>query len=215
MNVAVGAIWRPSARSRDAVQLRVNVSQYGFAIAAVPKSKYNHYFLAEVFFKLAGVLLIPAGGVALYLPVILQTGLTNGALTWAMQFGLLAAFVVLGVALHRWANKGFLPRVQVDSARSEVRTGTVNIDGAFTLRATHAVSEIESFFILRSSNPVIPAKLNMRLKNGAQTIIVAEGNEASLLPILERITMTLRPPRMQNRNMRTKTTGRFIRMTFD
>ncbi|WP_413719322.1 hypothetical protein [Silicimonas sp. MF1-12-2] len=215
MNALVGGLWASASRSRDSLQLRVNVTNSGFNVAAMPTSRYDRAFLLEFLFKLTGVLFIPAGGIFLFLPMMFLPSTTNGTALWTSQVALLAAFIFVGVALHRWANKGFRQRIQVDAARSEIRIGTVNIEGDFHLRATYAVSDIESFFIIRSGDAALPAKLKMRLKTGTQTISVVEGPEKSLVPILERITLTLRPPKMKNRRVRTQTTGRFIRMSFN
>ena len=215
MNTLVEELWGSARRSRDSLQLRLIVTHSGFNIASVPTSKYNQAFLAEFLFKTAGALLIPASGIVLFLPLLFLPNIADGAAFWGAQVGMLTAFIFVGVALHRWANKGFRQRIHVDATRGEVRIGTLNIDGDFHLRATYPVSEIESFFIVRSGGSALPAKLKMRLKTGTQLINVVEGPERSLVPILERITLTLRPPKMRNRRVRTKTTGRFIRMSFD
>ena len=215
MNALVGELFGSTKKSRDPLQLRLNVTHSGFNVAIVPRSKYDQAIWAEFLLKLAGALLIPAGGIVMFLPVLLLPSALGGTAFWASQLGLLAAFVLLGIAVHRWAGKGFRTKVQVDATRGEVRIGTVNAEGDFHLRATYPVSQIESFFIIRSGGPALPAKLKMRLRTGTQTVNVVEGPESSLVPILERMTLTLRPPKMRNRRVRTKTTGRFIRMSFD
>lgn len=215
MNAFVGDLFGSAGASREPVQLRVNVTNSGFNVATIPASGRDRAFWLEFHFKIIGALLIPAGGIVMFLPGLYLPGTLGNTAVWSGQFGLLASFVLVGVALHRWAGRGFRPKIQVDAMRSEVRLGTVNTDGDFCLRETYPVSQIESFFIIRQKNPALPAKLKMRLKTGVQTINVVEGPEAALIPILERITLTLRPPKMKNRRVRTKTTGRFIRMTFD
>ena len=215
MNAFVGEYWKSGGKSREAKQLRVTVTHSGLNVATVPMVKYHHAYIAEHFFKFAGALLLPAGGVALLLPLLILPNGVSLAVFWTSQLGLLAAFVCLGISLHRWANKGFLPKIQVDATRKEVRIGTVNIAGDFHLRSIYPVSDIESFFIVRSGNSSVPAKLKIRLKNAPHTVCVAEASEAALVPILERITLTLRPPAMRNRRVRTKITGQFIRASFD
>lgn len=150
----------------------------------------------------------------MFLPMLFLPAIAGTAL-WGGQIGLLSAFVFVGVALHRFANRGFRQKIEVDATRNEVRIGTVNLEGDFHLRATYPVSRIESFFIVRSPNAEGTARLKMRLKTGTQAVVVIEGTERVLVPILERITLTLRPPKMRNRRVRTQTTGRFIRMSFD
>lgn len=214
MNALVGEFWDAARGSRDSGQIRMNVTHSGFAVACVPTSKYDHTFWVEFLLKLAGVFLIPAGGIVMFLPMLFLPAIAGTAL-WGGQIGLLSAFVFVGVALHRFANRGFRQKIEVDATRNEVRIGTVNLEGDFHLRATYPVSRIESFFIVRSPNAEGTARLKMRLKTGTQAVVVIEGTERVLVPILERITLTLRPPKMRNRRVRTQTTGRFIRMSFD
>lgn len=194
MNALVDNFIGSNALSRNPHRLRVNVTHSGFSIASSPTSKFNLAFLAEVAFKLAGLLLIPVGGVILFLQALFAPQMAGEPYYWHGQVGLLAAFVFVGVALHRRANKGFLPRVHVNAIREEVRIGTVNVAGDVQVRATYPFSQVESFFIIRSSDRGSPAKLQMRLKTGAKTVRIAEGTKEALLPILERITLTLKPP---------------------
>ena len=214
MNALVDNFIGSNALSRDPYPLRVNVKHSGFSIASAPTSKFNLTFLAEVAFKLAGVLLIPVGGLILFLEALFAPQMVGEPFFWVRHVGLLAAFVFVGVSLHRWANKGFLQRVQVDTIREEIRIGTVNVAGKMQVLATYPVSQIESFFIIRSSDGGSPAKLQMRLKTGAKKVRIAEGTEKALLPILERILLTLKPPNMKNRRVQTNASGRFIRMSF-
>lgn len=194
----------------DTNQLRTSMTHSGFSVAVMPRGKYDQTFIAEVIFKLTGVLLIPAGGIVLLVPEI-----ALGPALLPVQVGLLAAFIFIGVALHRRADRGFRRKIYVDSVRDEVRTGTLNIAGHFHLLETYPLKEIDSFFIVRSKDSVTPARLKMRLKTGARTISLLEGSEDTLVRILERTTIALRPPQKpSNRKFKTTKTGTFIRMTF-
>lgn len=197
-----------AGQSASQSQLRVNVTNSGFEISEMATSKYDQAFFAETLTKLIGVLMIPAGGIVLFLPKIAASNVFLFT-----HIAILAAFVLVGVSVHRYADRGFRRRVQVDTTRREVRIGTVNLDGDFHLRSTYVVNDIESFFIIRSKDTRTPAKLHMRLKSGTHTVGIVEGSERALMPILERITLGLQPPQMRNRRVRTKTTGKFIRMT--
>lgn len=210
MNALTGEIFSSSVARDQKNRLRTHVTHSGFSITVEPRAKYDPTFLAEMFFKLVGVLFIPAGGIVLFLP-----RLVDGPAFVATQIGLLAAFIFVGVAIHRRADRGFRRKIYVDSAKGEVRTGTLNVSENFHLLATYTVANIDSFFIVRSKDTVTPAKLKMRLKVGAQTIPLVEGSESSLVPILERITLALSPPAMRSRRYKTKPNGDFIRMTFE
>ncbi len=211
MNVSPGCLW-PNQTGGDAFQqLRTCMTHYGFSVSVVPPCKYDRTFLSEMLFKLAGVLFIPAGGIALLVP-----GLIHGPAQLPVQLGLLASFIFIGVALHRRADRGFRRKVYVDSTREEVRIGTANVAGQFYQTAVYPLTKIDSFFIVRAKTPTAPSCLKMRLKSGARTISLFEGAENTLIRILERITVTLRPPQKTgNRRFKTTMTGAFIRMAFN
>ena len=213
MNALVDNFIGSNALSRNPHRLRVNVTHSGFSIASSPTSKFNLAFLAEVAFKLAGLLLIPVGGVILFLQALFAPQMAGEPYYWHGQVGLLAAFVFVGVALHRRANKGFLPRVHVNAIREEVRIGTVNVAGDVQVRATYPFSQVESFFIIRSRSRIAretadevedrgkDSKNRRRYKGSAFTYSRANYPRAETA-------------RMKSRRVQTKTTGRFIRMSF-
>ena len=209
MNALAADVWNGRSNSNEQVKLRTTMTHSGFSVAVVPKSKYDQTYIAEVILKLVGVLLIPLGGLSLFLPEIV-----DGTAYIATQLAMLSAFVFVGVAVHRKANRGFRRKIYVDSVRDEIRTGTVNLAGDFHEVATYPMSKVESFFIVRSKNMSTPARLKMRLKLGAQTISLLEGPEATCVKILERISVIMNPPKSNQRSFITKKTGAFIRMTF-
>jgi hypothetical protein len=209
MNALTADAWGGRSKDDEQVKLRTNMTHSGFSVEVLAKSKYDQSYVAEVILKLVGVLLIPLGGLVLFLPEIV-----DGTAYVATQLALLSAFVFVGVAVHRKANKGFRRKIYVDSVRDEVRTGTVNLAGDFHEVAAYPMSKIESFFIVRSKNVGTPARLKMRLKTGAQTIGLVEGSEATCVKILERISVIMNPPKSNQRSFITKKTGAFIRMTF-
>ncbi len=211
MNVNAAGLWSNWTGGDDLPQLRTSMTHSGFSVSAVPQQKYDRTFLAEMFFKLVGVLLIPAGGIALLVPDIV-----NGPAELPVQLGLLASFIFIGVALHRRADRGFRRKVYVDSVREEVRIGTANVAGQFHLVATFPLAKIDSFFIVRAKTPSDPCYLKMRLKSGARTINLFTGSEDTLIRILERTTFALRPPeKTGKRRFKTTKTGAFIRMAFN
>lgn len=209
MNALAADVWGGRSKSVDQVKLRTSITHSGFSVTAVPKSKYDQTYLAEVILKLVGVLLIPLGGLALFLPEIV-----DGTAYIATQLAMLSAFVFVGVAVHRKANRGFRKKVYVDSVRDEIRTGTVNLSGDFHEMAAYPMSKVESFFVVRSKDIATPAKLKMRLKVGARTIGLLEGPKPVCVKILEQVSVIMNPPKSNHRSFITKKTGAFIRMTF-
>lgn len=198
----------PSAGARP--RYRMANTTMGFNISETRTATYDRTFVAEAALKIVGIVMVPAAGIVLFLP-----GIDTTSTYLTAQAALISAFAIVGFALHRYANRGFLSQVRIDTTRGEIRTGTCNTNGDFHHQHTYPVNQIESFFIARSKNAGVPAKLRMRLKTGTNTICLAEGSEDALIPMLERITLALKPPKMQNRRVRTEMTGQFIRMSFD
>ena len=210
MNALAENFWNASASRSAASKLRIWDSHWGFNVSEKKKRKNDQNILWELAIKLVGMMMIPAAGIMLFMPGL--TSPSTGVV--AVQGAMLFAFLAVGFGLHRYADRGFRMKFQVDSARGEVRIGTLNAKDRFCVRTVVPVGNIESVFIIRSKVPSKPAQLRVRLKAGTQTVPLAEGSEHALVPVLERIIVTLQPPRSQNRRVRTKTTGRFIRASF-
>ena len=209
MNALNEEFWSETS-TRTASSLRVWDSHWGFNVSEKKKRKTDPNILWEFAIKLVGMMMIPASGIVLFLPGM--TTPTGGVI--AVQAGMLFAFLAVGFSLHRYADKGFRGKFQVDSARGEIRIGTLNAKDRFSLRTVIKVKDIESIFIVRSKDLGKSAQLRVRMKSGAQTIRLTEGSEKTLVPILERMIITLRPQPNNRRRVRTKTTGRFIRASF-
>ncbi|NNL17437.1 MAG: hypothetical protein HKP37_01730 [Boseongicola sp.] len=210
MNALAEDFWNTNATRTAPSKLRVWDSHWGFNVSEKKKRKNDQSTLWELAIKLVGMMMIPAAGIVLFLPGM--TSPTNGII--AVQAAMLFAFLAVGYGLHRYADRGFRMKFQVDSARGELRLGTLNAKDRFCVRTVLKVADIESVFIVRSKEPGKPAQLRVRMKSGTSTVPLAEGSERSLVPILERIIVTLQPPRANKRRVRTMTTGQFIRASF-
>ena len=206
--LAIGGV-RTHASSNRSKRLRMSESHSGLSVTEFSKKQNDSAYYMEMAFKLVGVLLIPAGGIVMFLPQIVA-----GHASSVTQVAMLAAFVFCGVALHRWADKGFRRRIHINPTRRELCIGTLNADNRFCRRSSYGADLIESFFIVRSKDPKTPAKLTMRLKAGARSICLFEGSEAALVPVLERISKVMQPPQQRNRRVRTQANGGFIRVSF-
>lgn len=210
MNALAEDFWNTNATKTAASKLRVWDSHWGFNVSEKKKRKNDQSTLWELAIKLVGMMMIPAAGIVLFLPGM--TSPTTGVIV--VQAAMLFAFLAVGFGLHRYADRGFRMKFQVDSARGELRLGTLNAKDRFCVRTVLKVKDIESVFIVRSKEPGKPAQLRVRMKSGTSTVPLAEGSEHSLVPILERIIVTLQPPRANKRRVRTMTTGQFIRASF-
>ena len=210
MNALAEDFWNTNAAQTAASKLRIWESHWGFNVSEKRKRKNDQSILWELAIKLTGMMMIPAAGIILFLPGM--TSPTNGVV--AIQAAMLIAFLAVGFGLHRYADRGFRMKFQVDSARGEVRIGTLNAKDRCCVRTNLKVADNESVYIVRSKQPPKPAQLRVRLKAGTQSVPLDEGTVHPLVPILERFILTLEPPRSRNRRVRTKTTGRFIRASF-
>ena len=190
-------------------QVRVWDTHWGFSISEKLEGRYDPAALTEFVTKLLGMVMLPACGIVLFLPEVV-----SGAGQTIVQAAMMIAFVLVGFALYRHADKGFRTKIQIDSSNREIRLGTQNAKGRFHLTHTYPVDDVESVFIARSKDTRTKAALKMRVKSGGQTLKLVEGSEAALTPILERVVLSLRPPQMRNRKVVTKATGGFIRMSF-
>lgn len=210
MNALNDVFWSGIGGASQASRVRVWDTHWGFTVSRTLAGSSDPAILAETAMKLAGMLMLPASGIVLFLPQIENR---TGQLT--ISLGMIAAFVAIGFAIYIHADKGFRTKIQIDPSRREVRIGTQNAKGRFHLKSTYPVSDIESFFIARSKNPGAKARLMMRIRSAVRTVPLFEDHEANLVPVLERIVLSLRPPKMKNRRIRTQTTGQFIRMSFN
>ena len=210
MNALAEDFWNTNTTKTAASKLRVWDSHWGFNVSEKKKRKNDQSTLWELGIKLVGMMMIPAAGIMLFLP-----GLNSPSTSiLVVQGAMLFAFLAVGFGLHHYADRGFRLKFQVDSARGELRIGTLNAKDRFFVRTILNVPDIESVFIVRSKAPGKPAQLRVRMKSGTATVPLAEGPERSLVPILERIIVTLQPPRANKRRVRTMTTGQFIRASF-
>lgn len=203
--IATGdAFWAFVKKPNASDGIGVRETNWGFAI----QERASQNTLAETIVKLLGLLLVP--GIGALVAFASELGATLGV---AAQTGMFIAFVLVGLAIYTYASRGLQRTLQVDTAHAEFRLGTVNGNGSFTRRQTYRFADIESIFLMRESGGSTSAKLHLRLKSSTAPIYVLSGPERALAPILERVTESVRGKK-GNRRARTKTTGRFVHVTF-
>lgn len=126
--------------------------------------------------------------------------------------GFALAFAFVGFSLYRYANNGFRTEVRIDTRFGKVRIGTVNAMDDFSEKRAFARSEVESFFIQRSTSR--PARLCLRLKSRAQPMVLFAGPEDDLLPSFERIVEALFIKKGSGQRVQTRANDQFIHATF-
>ena len=95
------------------------------------------------------------------------------------------AFVVVGLATMRFASRGALVQIEVDTMNGEVREVVRNRTGAVTVLACYGFDCIGGVFIRRTAQ-ALPT-LVLRYRNTARTMPVASGSEASLVHLRDRL----------------------------
>jgi hypothetical protein len=207
MNAFGAELWGAPGSSRPSSQLRLRKTNWGFAVTDT--SDRIHGNALEKGLKAMGVFLMPLGALLLLFPG--TSAAKDGSMT--VNIGLAIAMALVGFSLFTYATRGLGKELRVDPYKREVKVGSVNSKGNFSLRKTYSANDAQSFFLIRASSPN-PAKLCMRTKKGGHVIKLMNGTEEELVPILERISEALRPKHMANKRVRTRVTGAFIHATF-
>ncbi len=184
--------------------VRLRNASWGFALVETA----GRADLAERVLKLTGLGLFPLAGALLAFSglVAMPLGLTG-------QLGTLVAFILVGVGVYAYAARGLRRALQVDTTHAVFRLGSENARGSFTETGKHRFQTVQSIFLMRENAGAATAMLHLRLKGSSQPVFVLAGPERTLVPVLERITESVRRKNGARRT-RTKTTGRFVHVSF-
>lgn len=164
--------------------------------------------LAETILKLVGLGVFPSVGA-----LVSFSGLIGPPYGFVAKLGILIAFSLVGIALYVYASRGLRRALQVDTSHGVFRLGTKNTQGSFSERQKHSFKKVESIFLVRGGGGAATARLHLRMKDTSQSVFILSGPERVLVPVLERITENV--CRLKgNRKARTKTTGRFVHVSF-
>jgi hypothetical protein len=112
-----------------------------------------------------------------------------------MKLGLTAALGCLAFVLFRFADRGFLPELQVDAALREIRVGARNAHGATRVVNRIPMRDIEEFFVRACADQPGTTELCFRVAGLSEPVRIAAGTVADLAPVLERLARDLRTPR--------------------
>lgn len=206
MNAYGAELWGAPGASTPNSKLRIRRTNSEFVVTDT--SDRLHRITLERTLKAMAFLVVLLAGV-----ILIMAEPTGGSASAFPMLGLASAMVVVALALFAYAHRGLGDELHVDSYRREIRVGTVNAKGDFRTRKTISANEVQSFFLMRAVAPA-PAFLCMRRKTGDQVVKIMKGPEAELVPVLERIIESFRPPNMANKRVRTRVTGAFIHASF-
>ena len=180
--------------------LTVRDTPFGFVVRVNGKSADQARF-AELVLKALGLAMIPGGLMMLAFSDELQS--STGAMA---GIGLPAAFSLIGVALFFYANRGFQRELQVDGGGREIRIGVANSKGAFHERQRFTARDIDSAFLSRSKDATRPSQLCLRRRGLHRPVLLIEGDERSLQPILERTALALKGPKVRRAPVKRRLT---------
>jgi hypothetical protein len=112
-----------------------------------------------------------------------------------MKLVLTSALAGCAAMLFRFADRGFLPELQVDAALREIRVGARTLHGTSRVQNRIPMREIEEVFVRSDAAEPGRTELCFRVEGLAEPVRIASGTAADLAPVLERLTRDLRTPR--------------------
>ncbi len=102
-----------------------------------------------------------------------------------------AIFFVIAGMLYLIAQRGLCHEAHVDLRRRELRTARRNRHGRATPVCAATMDEVERVYLQRSKASLLRSRLCVEFAGQALIMEVAEGSEAELAPILQRLAIDL------------------------
>jgi hypothetical protein len=112
-----------------------------------------------------------------------------------MKLALTGTLCGVALVLFRFADRGFLPELQVDAVLREIRLAARNAHGASRLVNRIPMRDIEEFFVQPCADQPEATELLFRVTGLAEPVRIAAGTVADLAPVLQRLARDLRSPR--------------------
>lgn len=173
-------LWRSIDDRSYKTAIRTKETSSGFAFSE-PSGKLGPDALAEGALKAGALSVMIASSFMWFIPLAqLPMGMTGRATITAIA-------MFLGYGIFRYANRGFAEEYVIDSATLRIFTRNTNDEA--TLRRTIPLHRIEAGFIRRPANRRRKSQINLRLRRTAEPLQLVSGDEAELVPLLERIML--------------------------
>ncbi|NNE79799.1 MAG: hypothetical protein HKN18_05950 [Silicimonas sp.] len=150
------------------------------------------------------------------LPVILGLVMSDGLL---QSEGLLREFLatltilVSGASLLYFGWRGFRRHIQLDRKSGTLKVGFLGVDRKFRAALTVPFSSIDSAFLQRNKGNAQPARLALRLRGRAGSVIVFSATEKALTPILDEVVSAVRAA-SEHHAPRRRTTRQLVHVAF-
>jgi len=133
---------------------------------------------------------------AVLLAIALWAAPVGGVLV--ARLAITVGFLAVGMAIYQYGGRGFRQEVEFDGVRGTIRLVTRNARGTSYVRRRIPMVEAESCYLGRSKTPGAPSQLYLRLKGRVSPLAIGEGDEAELVPVLERLAEIVKSARRRN-----------------
>ena len=169
--------------------LEIRDTRWGFVVTERPEAT-SWEAVSEAVLKFLALTVALAAGAQWLLPGSMFAGDVV-----VMKLALTAPLCALALVLFRFADRGFLPELQVDAALREIRLGLRNARGATRVANRFPMREIEEVFVRPSADEPGRTELCFRIDGLRDPVRIAAGPVADLAQVLERLARDLRTPR--------------------
>lgn len=170
----------PSADMAKPATFTVEDRFWGYAILSGTTLPFGVAFGQAVSFFFGVVFAIAALGILLLPALFFDGGFS------AMRVGSAALFGAMAAYLLWFASRGTQTEVHVDKSARQIREVVVNRAGKPTPVATYAFNEIGGVFVEKGDDTALD-QLILRYRNTSQVVCVAEGSEAQLVGLRDRL----------------------------
>lgn len=162
----------------------VEDTYWGYVVQSKRRAPTGVLFAqAASFFLAAGFVIATAG--MLVAPII-----TGGATMGAMRLGVAVLFLGIAAYLFWFASRGARSDLHVDTSVGEIREVIKNRFGRSTTVGCYGFDAIGGVAIENQGNGRSPSLVLQYGKSG-QSVVVAEGAEAQLIPLRDRLARDL------------------------
>jgi hypothetical protein len=169
--------------------LDIRDTQWGFVVTENAPD-VSREAVTEVAMKSGAALLLLAAATQWLLPGSMFSGDVL-----LMKLVLAAALAGMAGVLFVFADRGFIPELQVDAALREIRLCARTLRGVTRVQNRIPMREIEEVFVRPDAEEPGLTELCFRVDGVAEPVRIAAGSAGDLAPVLERLTRDLRTPR--------------------
>jgi hypothetical protein len=159
---------------------QIDETYWGYIVRGAERAGLSVYF-AQAISMVLGAASLTAAAALWLLPTM-----TVGADETAMRVGVSVLFTGVAALFLWYASRGTETELQIDTTLGEIREVVRNRAGKTTLLGRYGFDSIGGVCLDRNNGTIEPSLL-MRYRNTAQTLLIAQGSEESLIPLRDRL----------------------------